>query len=545
MKTANLVQLCIVASLTSFLQAKAQGWSGVQIPRCVARVVKAEHYSSWIKPYTKHLRKGGPSNKHEIKLSLTVLDGDDLGPDASSGIRFGGNDRCQMTTTYLLSSGMVSMTRVTLMAVQRGGPDRLPIEMLTTIQKLVPDLLRRPPDDHAIVPPQGRRLVLHVEDRSKVLARVYDRADLPPQVQEVLSLIGATSGPIWMEFRSSAKTLQELGEPPIPVDAVGDRSLHHRDSVTNGPQPDTAALAVSPNNSMIVTHYFLINARTVVTDRSGGRVLLAVSDYTADLRWIYISHAFFTPDSRYLLLLSNLPAIYVYDTNTWKSVDRFPGLPEGAIAFYPASDWKHGVAVLRGGHIESWDVSRGQKQTDLDLQGDLRDVSFSEDGSLFAVSTVRLNPDSSSTFRLRVWDTNTGRFLREMVPPYYFEQDEMSKPMWWGHGTYLLADIRAGHWDGYMVAIWNVQSGQLRGGFPGCDHSEDPYAVGIDGNRLKKRCRDGTLMVWDIPSAVEKIAEFEQSLRRSSKPLLPDSNDLIRQLPTTTKSRSRWTRFLL
>jgi WD40 repeat protein len=318
-----------------------------------------------------------------------------------------------------------------------------------------------------------------------------------------------------MDFKPSVKTLEQLGEPPISVSAIGIRILHHRDPVTNGLRPDTATLAISPDGSTIVTHYFNVNARTVVTERDGARILLAVSDYFVDRRGIYISHAFFTPDSRYLLLLSNVPAIYIYDTKTWKSVTSLPGLPTAATAFYPSSDWKHGVAMLPGGRVEAWDLSKGQRQSDLDLDGNLQDVSFSKDGSLFAASSVRLNPDGSSTFHLRVWDANTGRFLREMIPPYYFEHDVISRPMWWRDGKYLLANVRAGHLGGYMIAVWNVQSGQLRGGFSACDSSQDPFEVGIDGPRLLKWCFDDTLLVWDIPSAVEQVTEFEQALNGS------------------------------
>jgi WD40 repeat protein len=216
-----------------------------------------------------------------------------------------------------------------------------------------------------------------------------------------------------------------------------------------------------------------------------------------------------------LLLLSNLPAIYIYDTKSWKSLKNLPGLPTGATAFYPSSDWKHGVAVLRGGEVEAWDLSKSQKQSDLDLDGNLQDVSFSEDSSLFAASSVHLNPDGSSTFHLRVWDASTGQFLREMIPPYYFEHDVISRPIWWGHGKYLLANVRVGHWGSYMIAVWNVQSGQLRGGFSACDSSQDPFEVGIDGPRLLKWCFDGTLLVWDIPTAVEKVDKFEQTLKGS------------------------------
>jgi hypothetical protein len=77
------------------------------------------------------------------------------------------------------SNGMVSMTRVTPMAVQGGGPERLTGEELQTIQKLIRDLLQLPPDDHAILPPAGRRLVLHMEGAKKV-----SRALLPSALHQ-------------------------------------------------------------------------------------------------------------------------------------------------------------------------------------------------------------------------------------------------------------------------------------------------------------------------------------------------------------------------
>lgn len=517
MRGASLLQLCIVtASLAPSLQVSAQEWAEVFVPKgCVTRAVDArEDYQSWIKPYTKRSRKTALGRK-QLEISITILEGDNLAPDPSARTLLCGNYCCQISTTYSVSSdGMVSMTRVTPMALQGGGPDRLPAGELQSVQKLIRDLVQHPPDDHAILPRPGRRLVLHVEGRDKTIARVYDRADIPSPLMEALGLIGATSGPIWMDFKPSVRKPPELGEPLIPVSAVGIRVLHHRDPVTNGLGSPTATLALSLDGSMMVTRYFYVNPRTVVTDRNGASIFLAVSDYELDRRGIYVSHAFFSPDSRYLLFLSNLPAIYIYDTKTWKSVTSLPGLPTGATAFYPSSDWKHGVAVLRNGAVEAWDVSKGQKQSDLDLQGDLQDVSFSEDDSLFAASSIHRNGDSSSTFHLRVWDTNTGQFIREMIPPYYFEHDVISRPMWWGHGKYLLANIRAGHWGGYMIAVWNVPSGQLRGGFSACDSSQDPFEVGIDGPRLLKWCFDGTLLVWDIPAAIERVAAFEQSLNK-------------------------------
>src|SRR4029077_10894412 len=137
MKIAGILQLCVVAaSLASSLQVSAQEWAEVYFPKgCLPSAVdaKREDYRSWIKPYKTRLRKGASGHERDVELTLTVLDGDDLVPDPS-GTSVCGGLCCQTRTMYSVSSsGMVSMTRVTPMAVQGGGPDRLTGEELQTI----------------------------------------------------------------------------------------------------------------------------------------------------------------------------------------------------------------------------------------------------------------------------------------------------------------------------------------------------------------------------------------------------------------------------
>jgi hypothetical protein len=42
--------------------------------------------------------------------------------------------------------------------------------------------------------------------------------------------------------------------------------------------------------------------------------------------------------------------------------------------------------------------------------------------------------------------------------------------------------------------------------------SDDPFDVALDGEQLLKWCRDGKLLTWSVSYAVDKIAEFENSL---------------------------------
>jgi hypothetical protein len=142
------------------------------------------------------------------------------------------------------------------------------------------------------------------------------------------------------------------------------------------------------------------------------------------------------------MLLSNLPAIRIYDTRT----------------------------------VDLWDATSGRKLTKLDLEGEIQSVSFSPDDSLFAVTSVRQNKDQSSTFHLRTWETKSGKFVHELMPLENVDHDEIGDPMWGVNGKYLLAPIREGRIGTYVIGIWNVQSGRYRGGFSGCDYSDDPFS---------------------------------------------------------------------
>jgi WD40 repeat protein len=341
---------------------------------------------------------------------------------------------------------------------------------------------------------------------TRVLAHVYDRANLPGSVLEIVRLAGTDIKPLVTNYEAEKKwALDKFSEAGIPSNAIGFRL-----------PKDLLNLAVSPDHSLLVRQVLYSTATTQVVDAKTMTVVHEMVEPQSGPRWIYISHAWFTPDGRYLLLLSNLPAIRVYDTKTYQPVNTLPGMPSGGIAYYPSSDWAHGLLVSAAGAVELWDAHVHRKVANLDLDGEIQSVSFSPDSSLVAVTSVRQNPDQSSTFHLRIWATKSGKFVHELMPLEQFAHDGIGDPIWWINGKYLLAPIREDHMAGsYVVGIWNVQSGRYRGGFSGCDYADTPFAILLQGKRLFKRCPDDTLYMWDVNVAVDKIVEFEKSLPQS------------------------------
>lgn len=517
MMTSRLLKVCIfiAASWAGLVQGSAQEWTGqLSTPsaQCVLRTGDSQaDYQSWIRDYRSGPLPGNLLDHHQIQLAVTVLDGDDLQPATNYPFS------CGVTTSISIgSNGTISWSRRTPDAFQGGGPSTLSAKDLRILQPLLAKLSAHPPEDDSRLPPPGRRVVLQVSRKREVVARVYDRADIPESVLEILGLAGATQGPLTMRFAPDLVTTRDdFDARGIPPQTLGLRTPHPADPITKGLRADTVTLAVSLDRTLVVTRYLPFDGRVVVTDAKKSAVVHEEADgILKDRRWIYVSHAWFTPDGKFLLLLTNLPEMRIYDTETWQRVDALPELPAAAVAYYPSRDWKRGLAVSPAGAVELWDAPTRGKVATLDLDGNLDSVSFSPDDSLFAVTSVRQNKDQSSTFHLRIWQTSTGKFLREMRPLYYFAHDGTGVPQWWGDGKYLMAETREGRFGGYVVGIWNTDSGKLRGGLSGCaDSINDPFAVSLVGQILYDWCPDGKLLTWNAADAIAKIGEFENSLK--------------------------------
>lgn len=477
-------------------------------------------YESWMRPFTSGPLHDGFED-HTIELAITIFRGDDVEPEAKEPSPLAPRLKRGMVTRFSVSTeGTVLMQRTTSMAIQGGGPGKLPPK---DFEKLAP-LMVELPDDHSRLPPWGRRLVVQVTGSKGIEARVYDRANAPEEVLEMLRLIGADTWPIYdfPRFQPDRRwEKDEASKAGIDLNAVGLDQSHG------------TVLAISPDRNLIVAEDSSILEPTVHTEWLDPKVerhflpgvgsVLRISNPSGATihefrepmsgRWpIYIDAARFTPDGSFLLVMSSVPDIRMYDTSNWKAVNRISGVPEGVVAYYPSSDWKHGVAVFPSGEIELLDTDTGRKLAVVDPGNNLQYVTFSPDDSCVATVT-RTRPRLPYEAHLRIWASSTGNLKHELMP-LEATPDGFGKPVWSQDGKYLFAPAREGRLAGaFSVGIWNTDTGRYRGTLAGCVFPQQMDSpVLLVGKDAYRACGYDGLVRWDTDEALKNIRDFEKSL---------------------------------
>lgn len=464
-------------------------------------------YESWIRDYrVGQLRGAMGIEQREIKLAITVVEGDDVEGDPKTAAMFGSSYHIVFHGCAMAIDGTVSSFRRGSFGVQGGGLDQLTKDELERLKHLI----RQLPDDNSKLPPVGHRIVLQVATGSEVLARVYDLANAPETVLEILRLSHCGIRPITLDFPPQKKwPAAELSKTGIPADAIRFR----------GPDiEETTILAISPDHYLTVRQVLHDTPAVTITDTNPSNFIRVLRVPQPENRFVGITDAQFTPDERYLMLLTTLPAVRIYDTKDWQLVGSLPDVPAKASLYYPSPDWKYGIAVYANGNVALWDAPSRRQIARIDTDGGLSAVSFSPDDSMVATTSGHENKDHFSTFHLRIWNVLSGELIEELLPVEQTTHDDIGAPIWWQDGRYLLAEVRDNPFRTYYeIGIWSVASGRFRGGFSGCSYSPDPLSVVLYDSKLFERCRDGMILMWDAAAATDKIAAYENSLTKSAE----------------------------
>ena len=140
-------------------------------------------YAVWMRPYqTGPLWARFGDEPGEVKLIVTAIEGDD--PNSKNRLAFPFRGFRVKYGCAVSTDGRLSDFSLDALGEKGGGYPRLAEGDRQKLDALLADL----PDDHSVLPPPDRRLVLQVAAANQVIARVYDRANAPESILEILRL---------------------------------------------------------------------------------------------------------------------------------------------------------------------------------------------------------------------------------------------------------------------------------------------------------------------------------------------------------------------
>ena len=479
-------------------------------------------YEKWVEPYrSRPVKSRFGDEVSRVEVALIAIEGDEQKPDKRQTAHFL-NNKIVTYGCYVSTSGRVGYFYADALGAKGGGYPQVSESDLKRLKQL----LRKLSDDGSQLPPAGRRLVVQVADSDHFLVRVYDRANAPAQVLDILRLTGSgirsylpEFKPVsqWKanEFNDGALCLSPDGRCIISSSMYGplkfwdiDTYKMVREVATPSDVPVTG-LFLSPDGSTAALEGWgeisLLDTQTWQRFRKFAEPMIKRKQNS-------LSFPQFTLDGHFLLLQSSQPELQIFNTQNWERRKTLPDLPKDALAYVPAAGTSRAIYLSQDGTVALWDAHQHREIAKLDHNAHIHNVAFSPDKSLVAVATVHKGVGGYWTnYRIRIWNTDTGGLVHELRP---FEQktcEAIEGLLWSPDGRYILAATKANSFfSSFGIDVWSVKSGRHRGEFSGCPTKVTGLVLLPDG-RLIAGCDDGIIRVWNAASAFKAITTFEES----------------------------------
>ncbi len=394
----------------------------------------------------------------------------------------------------------------------------------------VNQLLAKLPSDKSRLPPNSRRLVLQIPEENNFKVQVYDLANAPNEILELLRLtksrfrshvVSFAPETEWKAYNNypldSGLAVTSDGQQiissglnaPIKIWHSGSHNL--LEEIVNTPGSiQFNGLILSPDNSIAVIQGWW---KIGILDTKNWSNFREIEEKTIDGKTQALFSPQFLGNGKYLLLESSEPALVIYDTETWKRLEGLPEIPVGAVSFYPASLKSRAVYSLKDRQIILRDTNRRRNIAILE-KAKIKYAVFSPDESLIAVITNQeTNGNEETRYKIKIWNADNGEFIRELKP---FEQDTCESVeglIWAPDGKFILAANKAHTFaTSRGISIWNVKSGRHRGELNGCPTKLNGMHFLSNKTKIVAGCGDGVIRIWDYLDAVNKINNFEESL---------------------------------
>jgi WD40 repeat protein len=492
-----------------------------------ADALKTNHlqseYEKWIAPFKLNIAgRRFSTDQRRPKLVITVVTERELSVDDKNLFLFG-NGKSSYGSKISADGGVEYFS-----SGSRGSKGSCCSQIEKDELKRINQLLANLPDDNSFLPPNGRRLVLQIPEDEKFAARVYDLANAPDEILELLRLTKSGIRPHVLSFAPETQWTAHGNHPldgGIAVTSDNQKiissGLHepikiwHTDShnllqeIVNTPSSiQFNGLVLSPDNSiMVIQGWWKIG----ILDTKKWNNFREIEEISIDGKTQTLSKPQFIENGKFLLLESSEPALRIYDTKTWKRRDALPEIPAGTVSYYPTSLKSRAVYSLKDEQIILRDTNRQLNIATLE-KAKIKYAAFSPDESLVAVITIQEATGNEWTkYKIKIWNADNGKFVRELRP---FEQDfceSVEGLMWSPEGKYVLAATKAHiFFTSRGISIWNVESGRHRGELNGCPTKLNGLGFLSNKTKLITGCGDGIIRIWDLSDALTKISRFEK-----------------------------------
>jgi WD40 repeat protein len=481
-------------------------------------------YENWVKPY-KQCAAGSKLSANPAPPKLVVTEVTEKEPAANEKSPIVTGDGKSVSGLIISREGEVRWFSRTSFDQKGSCCSQIDKDGLARIDGLLSNL----PDDHSRLPPIGRRLVLQVPSENVCAVRVYDLANAPDIVLELLRLTKAairshvlwftpeTQWTGWKDSIDGGLAVTSNGQQIISSGMSGPIRIWDSDShvlIREVPKPQNVypfdGLIVSPNDSTVVIAGWGLIGLMDATSWQNPRV---IAEPINERQSHKLLNPQFINDGRYLLLESDEPALHIYDTKTWTRRNLLPEIPADAIAYYPSPSRNFAIYQAADNQIIFRDITARHNIALLD-RAKIKYVAFSPDESQVAVVTFYpAMGNQPSRDRIKIWNVANGTFLKELFP---FERDiceSVEGIMWSPDGKYFLAANKADiFFTSEGVSIWNAETGRHRAELSGCPTKLDGLGFIRSKNKVVAGCGDGIIRTWDLGSALAQISEFEKTL---------------------------------
>ncbi len=440
-----------------------------------------------------------------LKVVITTLEGEnDKGPDdnfESPQIRH---------ETELLDNGRIRDTRYSSRGTSGGSGSNSPVPADTLAH--IDALLDHLPKDHGILPPVNRRLLIETANKPEHQVRVYDLADVPPEVEELTHLLCAPAYvPRFQPFSSiHVRGFEFDGDlvitPQNEILYMGrERRLQWWDPTTH----EFLAEADIPYVKDIVLAPDKIHA---LVQSSTDIVLVDLPERKPLRTFKDRSRPQFTQDGKQALLYAREAPVQILDTQSWQPVGQADDVPADCTSFIPAPSIHRAMVRASDGSLSLWDTAAHRAITQLGSESDLNLFAvFSPDESLVAVCAHPWNPNGKDLTPVVIYRSDDGTKVRGMRSLH----DSFQSLLWTSDCHYLL--VASGNSGGTTtVSIFNTANGKCCGVLTGTSHINGMALLPKSGE-LVVGDQSGEIWFWNLSAVMDRVREFEASLTAPEK----------------------------